>query len=179
MSSSFDFTEIDLFTAGAVGEPGSRIFYLQVRSADAVVSFRCEKQQVGALGTYLAEALRDLPTADPDSLPTELDLVAPVIAEWVIGSMGMAYDERADRLVLLAQELVPDSGEPDEGEDPLDDLEDEDVATARFHLTREQGAAFVALAEELLSAGRPPCPICGLPMGPDHNCPRSNGHGRP
>ena len=102
MSTSFDFTEIEHFTAGAVGEPGSRVFYLQVRSEGAVVSFRCEKQQVEALGTYLAEALRDLPAPDPERLPTDLDLVEPVIAEWVVGSMGMAFDERADRLVLIA-----------------------------------------------------------------------------
>jgi uncharacterized repeat protein (TIGR03847 family) len=181
MSTSFDFTDIEQFTAGAVGEPGSRVFYLQVRAGGAVVSFRCEKQQVGALGTYLATALSDLPALDPDQEPTDLALVEPVIAEWVIGSMGMAYDERSDRLVLLAQELVPDGGEDDpDDEDPLADLEDEDAATARFHLTREQAAAFVALAEELLSAGRPPCPVCGMPMNPEgHNCPRSNGHGRP
>lgn len=184
MSTSFDFTEIEHFTAGAVGEPGSRVFYLQVRSEGAVVSFRCEKQQVEALGTYLAEALRDLPAPDPERLPTDLDLVEPVIAEWVVGSMGMAFDERADRLVLIAQELVPeaegDDEEPDEG-DPLAALDDDDdAATARFHLSREQAAAFVEHADELVSAGRPPCPICGMPMNPaGHTCPRSNGHGRP
>jgi uncharacterized repeat protein (TIGR03847 family) len=101
----------------------------------------------------------------------------------VIGSMGMAIDERSDRLVLLAQELTvrdEDEEEPDVSGNPLVQLEDPDAATARFHLTRGQAAAFVALAEELVAAGRPPCPICGLPMSPEgHTCPRSNGHGRP
>ena len=182
MSTSFDFTDIERFTAGAVGEPGARIFYLQVHAEGAVVSFRCEKQQVGALGTYLAEAMRDLPAPDPDALPTDLDLVEPVIAEWVIGSMGMAYDERGDRLVLICQELVPEAEDDDleEADDPLAALEEGDAASARFHLTREQAAAFVGHAEELLAAGRPPCPICGMPMNPEgHTCPRSNGHGRP
>lgn len=181
MSTSFDFTDIDQFTAGAVGDPGARIFYLQVRTGGTVVSFRCEKQQVAALGEYLANALRDLPTPDAGEVPDDLTLVEPVVAEWVVGSMGMAIDERADRLVLLVQEMVDrdqDDEDPDEG--PLGDLEDEDAATARFHLTRGQAAAFVTLAEELLAAGRPICPICAMPMSPDgHTCPRSNGHGRP
>jgi uncharacterized repeat protein (TIGR03847 family) len=183
MSTSFDFTDLDYFTAGAVGEPGSRTFFLQVGTGGStVVSFRCEKQQVGALGEYLANTLRDLPAAEAEELPERHALVQPVVAEWVIGSMGMAYDERGDRLVLLTQELViPDEDEDEPvDEDPLADLEDEDAATARFHLTRGQAAVFVELAEELVSAGRPSCPICGLPMSPGgHTCPRSNGHGRP
>ncbi|OWY62145.1 hypothetical protein B7486_60015, partial [cyanobacterium TDX16] len=65
-------------------------------------------------------------------------------------------------------------------EDPLGDLEDDDAATARFHLTRGQAAVFVELAEELISSGRPTCPLCALPMSPEgHTCPRTNGHGRP
>jgi hypothetical protein len=37
--------------------------------------------------------------------------------------------------------------------------------------------AYCNHAEELVSSGRPPCPICGQPMDPDgHVCPRSNGH---
>jgi uncharacterized repeat protein (TIGR03847 family) len=183
MSTSFDFTEPDYFTAGAVGEPGSRVFYLQVGiDGRTVVSFRCEKQQVGALGEHLANALRDLPAAEPEDVPERHGLVQPVVPEWVVGSMGMAYDERSDRLVLIVQELVvrDEDDEDDEDGDPLGDLEDEDAATARFHLTRGQAVDFVALAEELVAAGRPPCPICGLPMSPDgHTCPRSNGHGRP
>jgi len=181
VSESFDFTDIDRFTAGALGEPGSRVFYLQVTSLGTVVSFRCEKQQVGALGTYLAGALRDLPAPDPQALPEDLSLVEPVTPEWVVGSMGMAYDERSDRLVLLAEELVvEEEGNPDAPEDPDDLREESSGASARFHLTREQASAFVQHAEDLVNAGRPPCPICGLPMNPDgHNCPRSNGHGRP
>lgn len=185
MSTSFDFTDIDHFTAGAVGEPGARVFYLQVRSGGALTAFRCEKQQVAALGTYLAGSMRDLPAPDPGDVPADMDLIEPVVAEWVVGSMGMAYDERDDRLVLLAEELViepePEGAEAGAEAEPVDLLDEpEPGATARFHLTRGQATAFVAHAEQLVSAGRPPCPICGGPMNPEgHNCPRSNGHGRP
>ena len=51
---------------------------------------------------------------------------------------------------------------------------------ARILLTREQAAAFAIRATQLVEAGRPPCPLCGLPLDPSgHDCPRTNGHRPP
>ena len=78
-----------------------------------------------------------------------------------------AYDEDADRLVVVAEELT-------------DDEEGEDAAVARISLTKEQAAAFAIRATRLVEAGRPPCPLCGLPLDPSgHDCPRTNGHRPP
>lgn len=163
--SDFDLREPDRFTAGAVGEPGSRVFFLQAVEGTQVVSLRLEKQQVGALGQYLQGVLSDLPVVTAEELPTDLDLVEPVVAEWIVGTLAVAYDGAVDRVVLQADELVDE--EADEAES----------GHARFHLTRPQVVAFCAHAEELVAAGRPPCPICGQPLDPDgHICPRSNGH---
>lgn len=172
MSSSFDFDAPDHFTAGAVGKPGNRVFYLQARQGAAVVSLRLEKQQVVALAAYLSAVLKDL--AEPDAaVPTDLDLVEPVLAEWVVGTLGVAYDEDSDRLVLLAEELGEE--EAGGGEDLLTD--EPEQANLRLRLTREQVAAFIERSGRLVEAGRPPCPICGRPLDPDgHVCPRSNGH---
>ncbi len=161
--STFDLREPDRFTAGAVGEPGARVFFLQAVEGTQVVSLRLEKQQVGALGQYLQGVLGDLPVVPVTERPADMDLVEPVVAEWVVGTLGVAYDTEADRIVLQADELV--------------DEDEEDGGLARFHLTRAQVVAFCEQAETLVAAGRPPCPICGQPMDPDgHVCPRSNGH---
>jgi uncharacterized repeat protein (TIGR03847 family) len=86
------------------------------------------------------------------------------VAEWVVGTLSVAYDDAEDRIVLQADELVDEEA----GEVP---------STARFHLTRAQVVAYCAHAEQLVASGRPPCPICGQPMDPEgHVCPRSNGH---
>jgi uncharacterized repeat protein (TIGR03847 family) len=183
MSSSFDLDAPDHFTAGTIGEPGHRVFYLQARGSGVVVSLRLEKQHVSALADYLAGILEDLPTVDPEDVPTDLDLIEPVVAEWVVGSLGVAWDEAADRVVLVAEEAVAVEEEEDEDDDEMD--VDDDVeraapagATARFLLTRPQVTAFVMRARELVASGRPPCPFCGRPMDPaGHVCPRSNGHG--
>jgi uncharacterized repeat protein (TIGR03847 family) len=162
--SDFDLERPDRFTAGAIGEPGARIFYLQAVEGSSVVSLRLEKQQVAALGQYLRGVLSDLPAVPPDELPQEMDLVEPVVPEWVVGTLSVAYDSNEDRIVLQADELV-------------DEEAGEVGSHARFHLSRAQVVAYADHVDELVAAGRPPCPICGQPMDPEgHVCPRSNGH---
>ncbi len=161
MSSSFEMPEVDHLTTGAVGPPGQRVFYLQAGHGEQVVSLRLEKAQVAALVAYLAGMLADMPP--PGGIPsTGMDLVEPVVAEWVVGSLGVTYDEDADRVVILAEELVE---------------EGEDGARARISATREQVAALSVRGAEAVSAGRPPCPLCGQPLDAEgHTCPRLNGH---
>lgn len=181
MSSSFDLADVERFTAGTVGPTGKRVFYLQATGEGEVVTLRLEKQQVAALAEYLAGILDDLPEMTGTVPEASGDLVEPVIAEWVVGSLGVAWDETADRVVLVAEELIPAAVIDEDEEESGVDLEPEpavDAATARFRLTREQVASFITTARELVAAGRPPCPICGRPLNPDgHICPRSNGHG--
>ena len=82
--------EIDLpvvFTAGTVGEPGHRVFYVQAQGDGLVVTLKLEKQQVGALAEYLSGLLADLPTVEESSIPTLLDLVGPIVPEWTVGEL--------------------------------------------------------------------------------------------
>ncbi len=154
-----------MFTTGTIGPPGQRAFYLQAQGDGVVVTLKCEKQQVGALADYLAGLLADLPTVEEGSVPTLLDLVEPVVPEWSVGTLAVAWDDTNDRMVLVAEELLTE--EEQEGI--------ADVARARFLLTRAQVAAFVDRARELVAGGRPPCPLCGGPLDPEgHACPRLN-----
>ena len=165
MSQSFDFQAPDFFTIGAVGPPGQRVFYLQAREADTLVTLKVEKEQVGALAEYLAELLAKLPASQGGALE-DLALLEPVVPAWGVGSIGVAYDEGLDRVILVAEELI----EEDAGGD---------AASARFRLSRAQAGAFIERARALLKAGRPSCLVCGRPKNPDgHVCPRSNGHAR-
>jgi uncharacterized repeat protein (TIGR03847 family) len=163
MSESFEITDVDHLTAGTVGEPGKRVFYLQAGSAGQVVSLRLEKSQVAALSAYLTAMLADLPPVHDVAHGTAL--IEPVVAEWVVGSLGVSYDEDADRVVLVAEELVEEGA---------------DGASARIVATRDQIAALAAHGAEIVAAGRPPCPLCGQPLDPEgHVCVRLNGHRHP
>lgn len=163
MSSSFDFTAVERITVGTVGPPGQRAFFLQARQGADLVTLKLEKSQVAALATYLAELLQGL--ARPGHLPEDMELEEPVVAEWVIGNLGITYDEEIDRFHLVAEEAGDD---------------DEDTGEARFVVTREQVAALAIRGTQLVEAGRPPCPLCGYPLDPKgHACPRTNGHRPP
>ena len=163
MSGSFDLEAPDLFAAGAVGPPGQRIFYLQARQSHALVTLKCEKEQVRGLSEYLANLLARLPVAGEEP-PHTVSLLEPIDAAWDVASLGVGYDQAEDRIVVVAKELV----EEESADEP---------ATARFRITRLQAAAFVECARDFMKAGRPICQMCGRPMDPGgHVCPRNNGH---
>jgi uncharacterized repeat protein (TIGR03847 family) len=160
---SFDFDAPDHFTTGAVGGPGARVFYLQAREGARIVTLKAEKEQVRALGEYLGGLIAQLP-ATSETADDKAALLEPVEAAWSVASIGLGYDDARQRIVIVANEEV----EEDSGVE---------AATARFHITRAQAAAFVERATALMKAGRPTCPMCSQPMdATGHVCPRSNGH---
>jgi uncharacterized repeat protein (TIGR03847 family) len=163
MAESYDLGEVEHLTIGTVGPPGERVFYLQAGTVSQLVTLKLEKAQVAALVRYLGTLLADLPP--PATLPSSLDLIEPVEAEWVIGTLGVSYDEDTEQFVLLVEELVE---------------EGEEGAMARITATRDQVAGLVLHSAEVVEAGRPPCPLCGEPLDAEgHVCVRLNGHKRP
>lgn len=162
MSESFELAAPEHFTCGTVGAPGERVFYVQARQGRRLVTLKSEKEQVRVLGEYLAELLDKLPAGTGVKLP-EAALLEPIEPAWPIASIGLGYDEETRRIVIVATAVVED-----EGEEP---------PTAKFAVTREQAAAFVARAQALMKSGRAICPMCSQPKDPGgHVCPRSNGH---
>ena len=163
MSEGYDLSHPERITVGAVGPAGSRLFLLQCRQGPVLLTLKIEKQQVAVVADYLARIVRD--QQRPGHLPDGLPLEEPAEPAWVVGTVGVSYDEVEDRITLVIEELVPD---------------DESGAIARLSITREQAAAFAIEATRLVESGRPPCPLCGSPLDPSgHECPRTNGHRPP
>ena len=201
MSRSFELPEAEWATVGTVGEPGHRTFYLQARQADQLVTLKLEKQQVAAMSQFLGDILSDLPAPDEPS-DAGLDLMEPVLEEWAVGALQLAYDPSADRIVILAEEFgTPEDDDPDDDEPGEEDADDgggpggdplglgpvsagldagEEQAVGRIGISRSQAAALARRGWELVGAGRPTCTLCGHPIDPEgHSCPRTNGHGPP
>ena len=172
MSRSFELPEAEWATVGAVGQPGQRTFYLQARQESQLITLKLEKQQVAAISQFLSEILSDLPASEGPPPAGGEELVEPVLAEWPVGSIQLAYDASADRIVILAEEIGDD--DPDEAEEFT---VTPDRGAARIGITRAVAAMIVRVGEQLVEAGRPACPLCGRPMDPEgHSCPRTNGH---
>ena len=164
MSASFDFAAPEHFTAGAVGQPGQRVFYLQAREGAQLITLKVEKEHVGALADYLAGLLVQLSSA-PEKAAEAPPLVEPLEPAWDVGAIAVGYDEDSGRVVIVANEAT------------AEDAEGEEAAVARLRITPAQATGFVERARELMKGGRPICPMCSRPReAAGHVCPRSNGH---
>jgi uncharacterized repeat protein (TIGR03847 family) len=170
-----------VFTADYVGEPGERTFYVQSRAGEATNSYLIEKQQVAALADRLRDLLTMIDDDDtvrsaPPARDPALQLGSPIEPEWRIGTMGLAYEEESDLVVVVIQP-VEEAEEAEEEGDDSSIFQAEPDKGIRFLLRRDQARAFVLHALAVVQEGRPTCQLCGLPMNPaGHICPASNGH---
>ncbi len=176
------FRTPDRFVAGTVGQPGNRTFYLQAVHDARVVSVMLEKQQVEVLAERISALLVEVNRRFGTPLPPESadvedlsPLVMPVDAEFRVGTMGLGWDSEAGTVVV---ELLAVSETEFDASVVLDDAEDGPDAV-RVFLTPESARQFANRSVRVISAGRPPCPLCEEPLDPEgHICVRTNGYRR-
>jgi uncharacterized repeat protein (TIGR03847 family) len=167
-----DLNPVNSITTDAIGKPGERVFYIQGRQEDQVVTLLVEKVQVQSLAIgveqfldELKEKYPDLPEAAAEYQEDPMHIHPPVDPLFRIGELGLGYDADRDLVVLVAREIVGD-GETIE-----------DVGVIRFWCTRSQIKAMCRWGIILTNRGRPMCPQCGEPMEiTGHFCPKKNGH---
>jgi uncharacterized repeat protein (TIGR03847 family) len=184
----------DRFVAGTVGQPGERTFFLQAREGNRITSVACEKQQVSVLAEHLDKVLDevvrrsageiDVPPASAAARDVD-PLDAPITEEFRVGTMTIAWDPSIDRIVIELFSNV-DSDEEEPEVDPAasaaqpesEEINADEVFVVK--ITASYARDFVARAQALVAAGRPPCPFCLQPLDPSgHVCPRANGYRRP
>jgi uncharacterized repeat protein (TIGR03847 family) len=174
MARVIELDPVDRLTAGAVGEPGKRVFYLQARQDQRLVTILVEKQQVELLAASLVEILARAGRETGEGPPEEeMDLEEPVVPEWRAGRISIGYDEDRDMILLEAEEVAPQeeeeeaSGEAETGGD---------LGRVRLWASREQALALARHGAAVAAAGRPRCQLCGNPLDPEgHVCPALNG----
>jgi uncharacterized repeat protein (TIGR03847 family) len=156
---NYVFNSPDRVMVGTRGEVGSRLFLFQVREGRRLVIVKCEKQQLASLANWLAVAIDAL--GRPGHLPEELDLEAEYEADFNAGEISLGLDEENKVIELLI-------------------TSDDEENTLEVTLAREWAGALAIAITRLVEAGRPPCPLCALPLDPrGHDCPRTNGHSPP
>ena len=169
--------EAQRLRAEAIGEPGQRRFRLMAVVDGETYVVWMEKQQLQALGLALEQMLEQVPDAGPDLGPTgaPIEFDTQTRRQFRAGRMELGYDERRNRLVIVAHDINEDQ---DDEEDEADDITREAAQpTFGCRLTRAQAREVSAEAAAAVAAGRPRCTMCGQPMGPGpHVCPQQNGH---
>jgi uncharacterized repeat protein (TIGR03847 family) len=179
---------VDRITADAVGEPGHRTFYLQVRAGDDLITVVVEKEQVLLLSQSVLELLADVPLETGALDEAGLELEEPIDPRFRAGRLSIGYDPDQDRFLLEITEYDPEQDEEDEEggaseEDVIRSLTedlDDDRETIRLWASREQMLALSQHGAEVAERGRPTCRFCGNPIDPEgHVCPATNGHRAP
>jgi uncharacterized repeat protein (TIGR03847 family) len=169
----YELDPVDRITIAAVGEPGQRRFFLRATGSGRTMTLGCEKGQIQALVLRLHQMFEAQQIESPDASEQPASTSSePGEPEWQIGEMGLGYHEARRMFVLVAsQAAAGNAGEEGEVKAVADD-----APSVRFWLSHDQVIAFSKQAQSVLSAGRPLCPRCGLPMDPaGHPCPVMNG----
>jgi len=156
---------VESIAVAAVGEPGQRRFFLMASGQGRTLTLACEKAQIQALIVRLHQMM-DAQGIEVESKAAGDRRLQPGEPEWQVAEMGIGYHAERQMFVLVASEAAGSEEAPAETEAP----------SVRFWLNHRQVADFSQQAQEVLAAGRPLCPRCGLPMDPaGHPCPVSNG----
>jgi uncharacterized repeat protein (TIGR03847 family) len=179
---------VDLITVDAIGKPGNRIFYIQGRQGEQIVSLIIEKIQLQSLIAGVSEFLKEVIGKFPDRISTDIDLkeeamriLPPVDPKFRVGDMGLAYDDERDLVCIIAREMEMFQKEENEDGDAVEQEELKEVGNSvRYWCTRGQLLKMAHWGAIVLERGRPICPQCLQPMEPEgHFCPKKNGHKKP
>jgi uncharacterized repeat protein (TIGR03847 family) len=176
-----DLGAVDRITADAVGEPGSRTFYIQARAGAELVTVIVEKQQVQLLAAsvlqLLEEAPEDVSASEEDDAGMSLE--EPLEARWRAGRLSIGLDQERDLFLLEVEEYQPDADELGV-DDPLPDVPGSEPELIRLWASKQQMLALSRHGAAVAARGRPLCQFCGNPMDAEgHACPAMNGHSRP
>jgi len=167
----YELDPVDRIEVAAVGDPGQRRFFLMATGSGRTLTLGCEKSQIQALVVRLHQMLEVQKIETPEPVQgVASDGPVPGDPEWQIGEMGLGYHDARHMFVLVASQ-----GPTSESAESTESVAG-DAPSVRFWLSPDQVIAFSKQAESVLSAGRPLCPRCGLPMDASgHPCPVMNG----
>jgi len=170
-SSEIQLDPVDHITVDAIGSPGNRVFYIEGRKGDEVISLVIEKLQLQSLIEGVDDFLEQIKKKFPDRSMLEVEfsekemqIQPPVDPKFRVGEMGLAFDADRDIVNIIAREMAFDGDE-------------ETGSIVRYGCTRQQLLALARWGDIVVERGRPICPQCLQPMEPEgHFCPKKNGH---
>lgn len=151
--------------AESFGEPGQRTFRLRVigeRSESA--SLWMEKEQFQALSLALGQVLSELRHSARSEGGAGIEYPESADHEFKVGRMALSIDTATKRVVLYLSDT---------------ESEETDEPTLRVDVSHDHCSALREQLDEIVSRGRPVCPLCHAPMDESgHACIRCNGYSK-
>jgi uncharacterized repeat protein (TIGR03847 family) len=164
----YEFDNVERAEAEAIGEPGQRRFRMIFANGMDTAVLWLEKQQLQALGMAFEQMIAQLRAASVEEArftaadPGPVGPVPGSASEFQVGRIAVGFDETSSRVSIFVHDF-------EAGED--------DPPNVVVRLTLPQAGTLATQIEQVVAAGRPLCPRCGQPIGPEgHVCPHDNGH---
>jgi len=175
MAHIIELNPVDFVTIGTIGPKGKRTFHLQAGQDHRIVSFTIEKEQAQARSSAITEMLDDIEAqehsrSEADFSRLDMELREPIEPLFRIAEMGLAYDAKSNKIILVAQELLPQGQDFADDEDEFDELDEEEESVFNLfeskpggdqprvvHMwcTRQQMRALSLHAMDTVKSGRP------------------------
>src|SRR5438105_12044256 len=163
MSEIIELDDVDGLGAGAVGQPGSRAFYIQARTEQTQLTVLVEKEQIALLAAeavaFLDKIADDYPELPIDVPSGQTLLREPTVPLFRARLIGLGFDPERELVLIELRENASDDDDEEE-EQPPPPEEEEEGFVARLYATRPQVRAMAAHGLRVVGAGRPPCPLC-------------------
>lgn len=157
-----DLGVASVLTAEALGTPGKRTFRLLVEGERGSATVWLEKEQLSALALAIKKVLEEIPEDQSKQPRAPARSVRVPAFDFKAVNLGLAYDQQSAMFAFLAYDAQGTEA---------------DQATVLLWTSRRAAGALANQALEVVSAGRPVCILCKLPIDPEgHLCIRSNGH---
>jgi uncharacterized repeat protein (TIGR03847 family) len=167
MEERYEFDEVTLLSAFAIGESGKRTFFLIVGQKEKWVRAWLEKEQLQTLALAIDEFLFTLSEGAPglsresegmtlsDDFPSGLPY-----AEVEVDEIALGHEQERATLTFVVHVLGPQKL---------------DRALLQCQTSLSQLKQFGNQSKKVCNAGRPRCVFCGGPIDPTgHICPKSN-----
>ncbi len=159
-----DLGRVESVKAEAIGEPGQRTFRLLVDGPKGGACLWLEKEQLSQLSMAIQQIMAMSSGESPEETlpPSGASGPGQPSLDFKVGKLSLGHAPQVDLFIIEAHDR-----EDDEDADP----------TVAFWASRSQMKDLAEEARVVVAAGRPLCPLCSAPMGPEaHVCPRANGH---
>lgn len=169
-NSDLELKPVTHITTDAIGAAGKRVFYIQAKKDDTVISLIIEKFQLQSLSIGIEQFLADirqripmLEEASKDFDEEKMRILPPVEPLFRVSEFSLRYDSENDWLGLVAREAPSN--------------ENESSNEVLFWTSRAQIRAMISWGLKVVNSGRIICYQCGQPEDPaGHFCARKNGH---
>ncbi|MBI4267770.1 MAG: DUF3090 family protein [Chloroflexi bacterium] len=167
MEERYEFDELTILSALAMGEPGKRTFFLAIGRKGEWARVWLEKEQLQALALAINQLLftisQEHPPSSPEAvaMPLSDDIASGLpTAELEAGEITLGYHGDKATLIFSVRVLGPRRL---------------DKAALHCRATLAQLRQLGNQARKVCAAGRPRCALCGGPIDTTgHICPMNN-----